>query len=224
MKVQKRNIVEIILHAVCIILLFIPGTYLLEHWEWDKDASTTLFGVSFHGYMSLAREEPLSYISSVFNPFKTTALARAIGVVFLFVVFATLVIFLLQYLGKKVSRNSKLAAIFSVLSAVAFIVSTIVLCFSIKETTNFEFRYTLNWLWYILMIAFAATATVVVIGYFQANRVGVMREVTPSSSPSLNHEAADELLKYKKLLDDGIISDEDFSIIKNRLLFRREKT
>ena len=57
-----------------------------------------------------------------------------------------------------------------------------------------------------------------VIVYRQAKRLGIQAETADMEQAAQRSGSADELLKYKRLLDEGTISEEEFTEIKKRLL------
>ena len=67
---------------------------------------------------------------------------------------------------------------------------------------------------YILLLAST------VLGYIKAKKYGIIEDTPASPKIEVIKETsnADELKKYKKLLDDGIISQEEFDAKKKQIL------
>ena len=47
---------------------------------------------------------------------------------------------------------------------------------------------------------------------------GAMQSAAPANNQQSNESVSDEILKYKKMMDDGIISDTEFAELKAKLL------
>lgn len=216
MRVKKRNILEIILGSLCMLVLFIPGMFLEEYWKWDRDASTSIFGVNFHGVMSLERETPISFLEAAFD---TTTLMQFLGLAVFAVLIFTIAFMVRQLISMGEGRNALSVAVFSIISFILFAGFAVALIFTEQESINYSLSYGLNWLFYLVAALFLALAALCLIGYHQAKQHGIIQEKTPVDDlPQSSVSVADELLKYKELKDAGVITDEEFLAIKKKLL------
>lgn len=216
MKVTKRNILELIMASVCLVFLFVPGPFIEEYWKWDKGASTSIFGVNFHGVMSLDRETEISFLDAMLD---TNTFLMILGLLVFAVLIGTIILMVRQLIAKGEQRNSLPAALGSVVSLVLYVAFTVVLYLTVQTYINYELAYNLNWMYYIHIVLFVAFTSVSVIGYIQAKKHGVKEDVTaPESTTMPVQSVADELLKYKELKDAGAITEEEFLAIKKKLL------
>ena len=215
MKVKKRNILEIVLQSAAILMLFIPGVFLEEYWWWDKDASTIGGKVIYHGVMQLRQKNPISFFGVATG---TSTIMVILGFAAFAVTAAALILMIRQLVSKGEASNRRSVPILSVFSLVMLIVFSAAATFINQDFTGAEYRYGMNWMFYLLAAVYLAAALVSVIGYRQAKRLGIQAETADMEQAAQRSGSADELLKYKRLLDEGTISEEEFTEIKKRLL------
>ena len=218
MKVTKRNVLEIILESLCFLMLFVPGTFVEEYWEWDRGASTSIFGVNFHGVMSLERETDISFLEAALH---TNTYLEILGLIIFAVLIATVIVMIRQLVAKGEKRNSLWAALGSIAVLVLYLVFTVALYFTVDQNINYDLAYSINWLYSVQLALFIASAAVTMIGYVQAKKLGIAEEPgsTKEEAAAFSVDSvADELLKYKELLDAGAITEEEFLAIKKKLL------
>lgn len=211
MQVKKRNVLEVVLQAAAVLLLFVPGTFLSEYWWWDKDASTAAGKVIYHGVMELRREDPVSFLNVTLG---TNTVMLLLGLATLAASAAALVFMIRQLLGRGEAGNRRSVPVLSVLSLALLIAFAAAAAFVVQDFTGAEYRYGVAWLFYILAAVSLAAALVCVIGYRQARRLGVRAEADDLRQTG----TAGELLKYKQLLDAGAITEAEFAEMKKKLL------
>ncbi|MCI8843658.1 MAG: SHOCT domain-containing protein [Oscillospiraceae bacterium] len=131
---------------------------------------------------------------------------------------AALILMIRQLVSKGEASNRRSVPILSVFSLVMLIVFSAAATFINQDFTGAEYRYGMNWMFYLLAAVYLAAALVSVIGYRQAKRLGIQAETADMEQAAQRSGSADELLKYKRLLDEGTISEEEFTEIKKRLL------
>lgn len=182
---KNLNIIELILQALAMLLLFLPGMYSWQHWEEEA------FGMYVRTFnMDVSFFHAAGNISALFS-FLVSGLMLANIVMILISIF-------------KFSKRNKVHIIIPILTIIVLV------SFSIIANNRNEFGYCapINWLFYfeIFLLLF------VVLLAFMKNS----KKLEKQPKTAINN--ADELRKFKELLDSGIISQEEFEAKKKQLL------
>lgn len=83
---------------------------------------------------------------------------------------------------------------------------------------NTEYREYPGFLFYVCCVLMLILALISVIGYLKAAKEGIEEEVVKVKVVTNDSSNAEELKKYKELLDSGVISQEEFDAKKKQLL------
>lgn len=210
MNVRKRNILEIVLQSITLILLVVPGCFINEGWRWKKEESRI-----YHGVMALEREDPVSCLSAIGE---TTVWVKIIGILLILALGATIVLMVRQLIGKGKQKNSFAVVIGSAVSCLLFAVLSVALLFTSIDYIEWEYRYSFGWFFYVIAAIYVCTLCVVGIGYLQAKRCGIVRETHSIVQSKEQVNTVDELINYKRLMDMGVITEEEFDQKKKQLM------
>ena len=224
MKVKARNLIEVILQASLIILMFFHPFFV----QWD-----------YHRVLApdalIDNTTSQSYDYSLFSTAFQMPLYFEKAIVFVWILIcvclAGLVIYILQFLGKGEKRNWRLTIIFSVIQSLALIVLSLVGSLLTGDSnTSFNKDYSImwkDWTYYDLggvFIAFAIVQAILIavtfIGYFITKKRGIIDEnpITTAVSYVKEESNLDKIEKLKKLLDSGAITEEEYMVKKKQLL------
>ena len=204
-KIILSTMIMIVIETIC---LFIPYSFQEECWKYDTSANT------YHGISTL------KYRSGV-NVFGiSTSIGKLLAVIVIVLMLLSFVAFFLDFL-KKENKLTKLAYYTPLISFASLLILSIYACaFAEVETTNWRYTWTINWLFYII-IALHIVAIVFSI-LLKLKKFELMKVQVVENKTALNTETsfstADELKKYKELLDANIISQEEFDTKKQQLL------
>lgn len=241
MKVKARNLIELILQVACLVCLFLTPFFESTFLRCYYNPNPPIFSPQ-PTYI----HEPHPVPCSVFGLFLKRdysswpdALPSWFTMLFIFGMISLcvigLVLFLLQFISQGDKRNSRLvlfplvaqALLLSSFSAAVLVrghdyvwIPYDVLLAEIgtssagKASQNFLEFSTFYWVFLVLfVILFAITF----IGYFLAKKRGIVDETSPKAIVA-TVSSADELKKYKELLDSGIISESEFEEKKKSIL------
>ena len=200
MKVKNRNLIELILQSLTLILLFIDGSITIEIWYHETSYITS---------------KKATYLSSFFQ--RSIDNRAIIGFLTIALVIAGVVLFVMQYIGKGEKRNSKYAAYIPIAELVLYSISTLIMTGS-EMYGSMEYREYPGFLFYVCCVLMLVLALISVIGYLKAAKEGIEEEVVKVKVITNDSSNAEELIKYKQLLDMGIITQEEFDAKKKQLL------
>lgn len=191
---KNLNLAALICQAISIVLLFIPGMYYWEHWVPHQ-----------YGAMRLAYQGAISFFTAAGNT------NPVLGYLILLLMVVNLVI-LIVYVFKGSSERIK--KIYPVLPS---LVVVLMVLFSILASIMDDYGYCapINWLFYVNMFFIVAT-TLLVFMRLSKNIKDEPRKVKVVSVATISN--AEELAKYKELLDSGVISQEEFDAKKKQIL------
>ena len=216
MTTKSKNLILIILAAVIFVLLFIPGFYVQNLWVCDLNVTST--GYVFYGYTSSeSNDEIVSFVNTyeTFNDVEKTYLI--LTSLILASLIACIVLYAIQYVVKG-KENWGLAAFAPILPLVLLCVYTPFMNACCKQTRNEMAypEYEIFALFYVVLSLLVALVAVSVIGYFITRKHGIKEAVAVAPISSVS--SAQELERYKSLLDQGIITQEEFEMKKRQLL------
>lgn len=190
---RKLNIAEMICQAISIALLFLPGMYNWEKWE-----------ENLIGY-SLKARIPFSFFQTAQN------ITIVLGIIIIALMVANLVLILLTIFEPSKFKNGKIHII------LPLAVIILMILFSIICGVRDEYGYCapISWLFYVEMLFLAASAVIA----FMKCSPKVKEEPLKVKIVSKNKDgSADELKKYKELLDMGAITSEEYEAKKKEIL------
>ncbi len=211
MKVKVRNLIEVIMQGLAILLLFLPGMFYENIWRRDLYYWTkTPWG---DGYVS--------FVS------KMGQAGGFFGVLALIAVVVGLILFIVQLVSNGEKSNLKIAIVPPCLQLVFVLVSSL---FLEQSHTTYEsyYGYELSFLFFIEMALLIAIALIAVIGYFKASKEGIIDASAPAgfaAAPANQNVITEEqrilsqqLIENKKMLDAGMITPEEYEARKKQLL------
>ena len=215
MKVKARNLFELILQILTVILVFIPGHTLYQYWIYTRD----WMGSSLINVYKLHDE---SYSSFIQGAFDSDFLPMVFGLWVCVLFVAGIVLYVMQFIAEGKKRNSIFTVLISCVQFFSFLLCSIV--FSLGDYTLGEDKcnISLSFTFYIMLGILFLLAAVTLIGYKKAEAKGILDD-NPKiyKTEVVNNIAispADELSKYKALLDSGVITPEEFEAKKKQLL------
>lgn len=240
MKVKARNLIELILQGACLLCLFLkpffesaslychyaPSPFLSPQpiYEYDHDSlPVSVFSLFFDRNSSSWPDALPSWLTMLFI-FGMISLC-AIG----------LILFLLQLVSQGDNRNSKFVLFPLVAQALllsSFSAAVLVRGYDyvripydvllVEIGTSDSGRLSQQFLefgtfYWVFLVLFVILFAITFIGYFLTKKRGIVDETSPKAIVA-TVSSADELKKYKELLDSGIISEAEFEEKKKSLL------
>ena len=204
MKIKTKNLVQAIIQAVSLLILFLPCVYTEEIW---LDISGR------GGHYKLTSEKTVSF----FRKLSGLDNGQFLGILVIIAMAILMVLLIVQ-----VAKNHHITLI----PAISF--ATMVLFFFYSLTCTKE-PWDSGWgpsaydeysvaFGFILIISLQLTMTL--IGFISNSRIkqnGIIEE-NKTKVEQNNISNADELSKYKKLLDEGVITQSEFEAKKKQLL------
>ena len=216
MKVKKRNLIEMLLQGLFLIFTVIPGFILFQEWYDDYEylpALNRYVSVKTLGYESLD-----SLLTTIFNQDFFTML---LGIIFCISIVGTMILFVLQWIGKDKKRNWILPLYGAAFEGVFFVMYSLLVGASDYVIGDSEYRISLNFAFFIMLALWIILIVISLWGYIKAQKHGIIEETPKVYNAKIVQGSlsnADELKKYKDLLDSGIITQEEFDVKKKQLL------
>ncbi len=205
MKIKTRNLAELVMQVIILILIFIPGVYQSVFYQIGTDSSSVSLG---SWTRQSATETMVSFWSKNISFTTVTRIC-----VWAFLIFAVigLILYVIQFLGKNLRANLKVCIPFPVLELIAFIIPTFFDHTSRGVSGNYTSytSYSPSFLFYVMIALIIVLALVTYIGYTMANKSGITGSVD---------SIADEVKKYKELYDEGAITKAEYEQKKRQLL------
>ena len=203
MKKRNLSLVALILLVIFVVFSFMPVILISTCWEENW----------FGGYV-----EDFSFLGSFAELANTYSLTGYLVYICLIFAFNGIISLIWQFVGK----NSKITDIFTfspVVSAVSFILVSLLYMLPEESpnsyTPNGYWSTTPGWGYYIeitLILAVAVMSVLIATGRVK-NTIVIPKQVMPT-----NVDIPDTLRKYKQLLEEGVISQEEFEAKKKQLL------
>lgn len=194
----------IVLETIC---LFTPYCFLQEHWAYDTSAWT------YHGSSTLKYTENINIFGV------STGLGKILAVIVVALMLLSAAAFLLAVIQK----NNGLTKIYYYTPAISFIALAVfaiyAYAFAEHDTTNWREEWTINWLFYVVIaihIVTIAFSILLKLNKFEPAAARAVDRKRVDSEQTVS--SADELKKYKELLDAGVITQEEFDTKKKQLL------
>lgn len=204
MKIESKNIVQAIIQALSILILFLPCVYTQEAWV----------DVSGHGGIyELKRETAVS----LFRKLARLNEGQFLGILVVCLM-AIVMIMLIVQLAKR--SHIQIVPVIALVTVVMFFIYSLS-CTQDSWGSGWGpsafYAYSAAF-GFILVLALQITMTL--IGFISNNRIkqyGVIENEKPRYAQN-SVSNADELGKYKDLLDKGVITQEEFDAKKKQLL------
>lgn len=216
MTTKTKNLVLTIISSVIFVLLFIPGFYIQKLWvcSWN----TTSTGYRFYGYVaSSSNDKAVSFINTfeTFNDVKSTYLILTAAIILSVV--ACIVLYIVQIVDKN-KANWSIAAFAPIVPAILLSIYTPIMntCCEQKQNEMAYPEYEISTLFYITLILLIGLIAISVISYFFTRKNGVKESI--SVNVNIPVSTTQELKNYNKLLQQGIITQEEFDAKKKQLL------
>ncbi len=214
MKIKTRNLVELIIQSVILVLIFVPGMYQENYWRVGDDALSQKAGGWTNKWSAVtshwSKGMSISNITSVL--LWALIIVGCVG----------LVLYLIQYRGKKEGANLKICTVFPIVELILFVASAFFTQTDRGEYGSYQSYYSYSpYIVFFIMIALmVALILLTLIGYRKASREGFTEDSAAEDTATgyAPHLTADELRKYKSLYDDGIITQEEYEKKKKQIL------
>ena len=193
---RTLNLIELILQAIACLLLFLPGMYYWEHWEKEF----------FGGYRLVVRLS-ISFFHAAGNT------ATFLGYLIAGLMFANVIILLFVIFGSsQMSKGKNIVHI-----TIPFLTVALLILFSVIANAMDDYGYCapVNSLFYFEMFLLLA---VVVVSFMKCSQKIKEQPINVKVVSRDAESQADELKKFKELLDSGIITQEEFDAKKKQLL------
>ena len=197
-------------------MLFIPGFYVQKLWVCDLNITPT--GYVYYGYTaSSSDDEVVSFINTyeTFNDVKDTYLILTTAI--LLSIITCIALYVVQYIVES-KANWIVAAFAPIVPLILMCIYTPIMniCCEQKQNEMAYPEYEISVLFYMVLVLSISLLAVSVISYFITRKNGINERVavdvvTSTSTPQ-------ELEQYKDLLDQGIITQEEFDAKKKQLL------
>lgn len=217
MKVKARNLIELILQTIVFILTFIPGFSVEEHWNgfWEYFPSA---GMTLPNYKKTYHE----YNSLFAGMFETSKLIEVFGWLLYASIVCGIVAYTFQFVTRGKNRNWKPTLYILGLEIVLLIIHSISInMYRWDSTHDSQYtEYNLQFLFFIVLGVYVLLLAITVLGYIKVKKYGIIEDTPAPPKIEVVRETrnAEELKKYKELLDDGIITQEEFDAKKKQLL------
>ena len=215
MKVKKRNLLELTLQGIILLLAVIPGFCTFEDWIDDVEY---LPSVGMYIPIQTLRDRS-TY--SLFNAlFDTDTIIMVVGMILFAAFIGAVVVYALQYAAKGAKRNWLIPVILSCVELVLLVSISILIEVGDRAYSDWEYKYSLQPIAYVTLFITVALVVITILGYKKAATKGIEEETPKIYRTEVvnNIASADELKKYKELLDSGVISQEEFDAKKKQLL------
>ena len=204
MKIKSKNIIQLILQGLSLLLLFLPFVYTEGIY---RKVSGSI------GHYVLKNEVLVSFIEKLI----TLEYGLFFGVLFTVFMVVLLVVLIVQVAKR---AHFRIVPTLSLLSIVVFFLYSVVFTMEPMNSgwsPSFFLEYLASYGFILIIVLQIA---MVLIGFISNSRVkqyGIIEDVKPQYTQH-NISEADELKKYKELFDAGVITQEEFDAKKKQLL------
>ncbi len=237
MKVKNRNISEVCLQAMCLILLFLNPFF--NGWTYRGVAFIREKGngMADCGQIKAGPIKGLSVYDILRGVESGTSAIDGIWRVFLCcgLILACLIglaLFIRQLLSTDDKRNNVITLFAPIIELAIILIMTFAGGFYYGESKFHGYRYNYSsgnyekgiirpsTFYYIFIVLLIVLIILSIAGYFLAKKKGIEDEVVQKDVVVVKNTSsvADELRAYKELLDSGVITQEEFDEKKKQLL------
>ena len=216
MTTKTKNLVLTIIASVIFALLFIPGFYLRKLWvcSWN----TTSTGYKYYGYAASSWDDrSVSFINTFKAFIDTKCIYHVLTTIILLSMLACIALYIVQMLVRN-KANWSIAAFAPTVPTILLCIYTPIMnacCWQRQNETIYP-EYEISTLFYITLILLIGLVAISVISYFVTRRNGVKECI--SVDVKIPVSTTQELENYYKLLQQGIITQEEFDAKKKQLL------
>lgn len=210
MNIKDRNLYELICYAIFIVLIFIPGLYIKQLWKYDDT-------YIYHGGSTHTGD----YSSSLFSILISgNAVWTIVGLLLIMIAITGLVLVILQYKSVDEKQNSKTVIIINIIYTVCFVFGSSIIFLVDNDSIYFNTEVCPGVFFWIQLIILVILSVYSYKTYIQFEKLvfNNTNDNELSSSLARIDSDADLLLKYKELLDTGIITEDDYNRKKKQLL------
>lgn len=207
MKIKTKNLIQLISQGMALLLLIFPGFYVYEQWAADK----SLFGV-----YEAKHTDNISFFAKM----ASTEIGLLFAILFIVIAIIALVVFILQCYK---SVHIGYAWTLPVVQFVCLLIYTAgfqrddaSLTQWIDPTSHFS-KYPAGVLFYLFSAIIISLSVYSYLSERKISMYGIIKEQTIQHKSNLA-DAPSELLKYKDLLDKGVITQEEFEAKKKQVL------
>lgn len=216
MTTKTKNLVLTIITSIIFALLFIPGFYVQKLWvcSWN----TTPTGYRFYGYVaSSSNDKTVSFIDT-FNTFNDV---KSVYLILTTAIILSLVVCIILYIVQMVIKNKtnwSIAAFAPIVPTILLSIYTPIMnaCCEQKQNEMAYPEYEISTMFYITLILLIGLIAISVISYFVTRKNGIKESI--SVDVNIPVSTTQELENYSKLLQQGIITQEEFDAKKKQLL------
>ena len=198
---KRAALLALIFDAVTLVGLFLPGVYAMSFCMVNEE----------YGWGAFTRKW-----TSAVNFLSVPAEGPGLAVYLALLALAASVVVMAMVMAGKVGKGAKggPVAALPVLAFVLVLLAAILRMNSRPENGEYGYwTFEFGWLLYLLLALSLAAA---VLSWMLA--AGKFRETTPAAAAAASANAADQLGKYKELLDAGALTQEEYDAKKKELL------
>ena len=216
MTTKSKNLILTIWASVIFVLMFIPGFYIRKLWvcSWN----TTPTGFRFYDYVSSSsNDQTASFVNTfeTFNDVKSGYLILTIAILL------SVVVCIALYVAQMVVKNKlnwSIAAFAPVVPAILLGIYTPIMnaCCKQKQNEMAYPEYEVSVLFFITLSLLIGLIAFSIINYFYTRKNGIKENIAVDVRIPVS--TTQELENYNKLLQQGIITQEEFDAKKKQLL------
>lgn len=200
---QKVLLSSVILLVIEFVLFFTPYCFIVNYWQYKSS-------LTYHGIKSLEYKEHVDIFAM------NDTIARIFAISSIILVAIALFAYVMMLLGKNTALTKFTYYIPIVIFAVSLLHFLYLVLFAEYDSASWYEDCSANWGAYVIV---SMNTVLAILGYLlKQDRFSpkYANENTDKAPPAT--EISDELKVYKKLLDDGIITQEDFDAKKKQAL------
>lgn len=205
---KTLNIIQLIVSGVVAILMFISGMFEYERWE-----------VVYAGYSKKKWGTPFSLFDILVNSNDT--ILKIFAFMFILALLVSIIGIVIaictenNVIARVLTENKFTTAISCCMLLFMFGIHFIQLIIPVDYGAEYYYRYDPTFLYWLVLILLVA---IVVIDFYKRTSRVKNAPVTIKTNVVQANSNADELKKYKDLLDSGVITQEEFEAKKKQLL------
>ena len=200
---KKINLSVTILSIIEAICYFTPVCISREYWKYKES-------IVYHG---VAVKES----SSSINIFEVGGvLGKPLAILLFCITLFTAIVYLLKVMDYSLEGFPE-AWIISILHTSVMIVFLVYTCaIATIEEISFKFTYTVGWMFFVIIALNAIAVILAMLPKF--GKIPNLERKQENRAQEKSVSSLDELLKYKELLDLGVLTQEEFEEKKKQIL------
>ena len=200
---KKINISIVIMSIIQGICYFTPFCISQEYWKYKKS-------IVYHGMSTLTSRSDINIFQI------DTPLAKVLAIVLFCITLLTAIIYLLKALDYQsmICKNGWIVSIVYTATMVLFLIYTCDM--ASVEKISYRYTYSISWMFYIIIALNVISVILAILIRFGK----IITLPIKQNSVMVKHsgDPLDELLTYKELLDEGVITEAEFNRKKEQLL------